>query len=133
MTISKSLKDSKSLQASLDQQREAYRPIAERGSTMYFLIKDLSTLNSMYQFSLAAFLYLFKAALSADSPPGDVAARIAVLRDSLVDLTVNYVSRALFNADRLTFGMHMACHMAGTGAVSPEEWNFFLGKARGRT
>ena len=31
---------------------------------MYFLIKDLSTINSMYQFSLGAFLTLFRAALA---------------------------------------------------------------------
>jgi hypothetical protein len=31
---------------------------------MYFLIKDLSTINHMYQFSLASFLVLFKGALS---------------------------------------------------------------------
>lgn len=41
-----------------------YRPIANRGSTMYFLIKDLCTVNHMYQFSLAAFLMLFRKALS---------------------------------------------------------------------
>ncbi|KAG1663699.1 hypothetical protein FOA52_013267 [Chlamydomonas sp. UWO 241] len=134
ITIAKSLEGSKTLQASLNEQREAYRPIAGRGSTMYFLIKDLSTLNSMYQFSLSAFLLLFKAALSEESAPGvNVTARIAVLNDTLVSLVINHVSRALFNNDRLTFGMHMACHMAGQGAVSPEEWNFFLGKVSADT
>lgn len=39
----------------------------------------------------------------------------------------SYVSRSLFNADRLTFGMHMARHMAGAGAIKPEEWAYFLG------
>ena len=37
----------------------------------------------------------------------------------------SFFSRALFNADRLTLGMHMACHLAG--GVKPEEWNFLLG------
>ncbi len=38
-TIATSLTDSKQLQLSLDKQREVYRPIAARGSAMYFLIK----------------------------------------------------------------------------------------------
>lgn len=126
-TIAKSLTESKDLQQSLDQQREVYRPIAQRGSAMYFLIKDLSTINHMYQFSLGAFLQLFRVALSQDSPPGNVSSRIAVLNDALLELVFNYVSRALFNADRLTFGMRLACNLQ-PGVVKPEEWNFFLGK-----
>ena len=62
-----------------------------------------------------------------DSPPGNVSSRIAVLNDALLELVFNYVSRALFNADRLTLGMHMACHM-GAGGVKAEEWDFFLGE-----
>lgn len=130
-TIATSLTDSKQLQLSLDKQREGYRPIAARGSAMYFLIKDLATINHMYQFSLGSFLTLFKKALSQDSPPGNISSRIAVLNDALLELTVGSVSRALFNSDRLVFGMHMACNMAsssGPSTVKPEEWQFFLGK-----
>lgn len=59
-TIAASLSESKALQASLDTQREVYRPIAQRGSALYFLIKDLATVNHMYQFSLSVFLTLFR-------------------------------------------------------------------------
>lgn len=89
-----------------------YRPIAARGSAMYFLIRDLAALNNMYATSLAVFLQLFRRALDADTGAGgDVAARIAVLADVLLELVFGYVSRSLFNADRLTFGMHMARHL----------------------
>ena len=67
-TIATSLTDSKQLQQSLDKQREGYRPIAARGSAMYFLIKDLATINHMYQFSLGSFLTLFKK-VSGSCPP----------------------------------------------------------------
>ncbi len=39
--MEKALTESKTLQASLDEQREVYRPIAARGSVMYFLLADL--------------------------------------------------------------------------------------------
>ena len=62
-----------------------------------------------------------------DTPGGNVAARIAVLAEALLDLVFAYVSRSLFNADRLTFGMHMARHLLPPNAIKPEEWAFFLG------
>lgn len=46
---------------------QVYRPIAARGSSMYFLIRDLSALNHMYQTSLSMFLQLFKRALASVS------------------------------------------------------------------
>ncbi|GBG84147.1 hypothetical protein CBR_g38121 [Chara braunii] len=75
--IHASLENSVQLQASLDKQRNAYRPLAERGSTLYFLLLDLVVLNPMYRFSLSLFLRLFKRSLEAVdapfSPTGDTA------------------------------------------------------------
>ncbi|KAJ9505746.1 hypothetical protein QJQ45_029247, partial [Haematococcus lacustris] len=128
-TIASSLETSRELQASLDSQREVYRPVAQRGSSMYFLMRDLSALNHMYQFSLGVFLALFRRALDQDAGSGgNVTARIAVLSDALIELVFGYVSRSLFNADRLTFAMHMARHLLPAGAIKPEEWLFYLGK-----
>lgn len=45
------------------QERDAYLPLAESASKMYFIISDLSKINNMYRFSLAAFLRLFQRAL----------------------------------------------------------------------
>lgn len=35
----------------------------QRGSAMFFIIKDLATVNHMYRFSLSVFMALFKQAL----------------------------------------------------------------------
>lgn len=48
------------LQATLDEQREVYRPLAARGSALFFLMQDLQGLNHMYRFSLSVFLGLVK-------------------------------------------------------------------------
>ncbi|PIO26472.1 hypothetical protein AB205_0144010, partial [Aquarana catesbeiana] len=61
--IQESLSESNRLQVSLDQERNAYLPLAESASKMYFIICDLSKINNMYRFSLAAFLRLFQRTL----------------------------------------------------------------------
>ena len=47
------------VQNTLSEQREVYRPLAARGASIFFVMTDLQTLNTMYHFSLAMFLSLF--------------------------------------------------------------------------
>ena len=63
ITISDSLSESVRLQTSLDQERNAYLPLAKNGSNLYFVISDLCKINNMYRFSLSTFLRLFQRAL----------------------------------------------------------------------
>jgi dynein heavy chain len=43
----------------IDETRESYRPVAIRGSVLYFVVADLSLVNAMYQYSLEFFTRLF--------------------------------------------------------------------------
>ena len=64
-TIEASLKESVSLQESLENERKAYLPLSQAAANLYFVISDLSKLNNMYRFSLNAFQSLFHKALQA--------------------------------------------------------------------
>ena len=43
---------------------ESYRPNANRGSLIYFLMNQLFVIDHMYQYSLAAFQFIFNKALT---------------------------------------------------------------------
>ena len=50
-TIETSLRESTVLQENLEKEGNIYLPLAEFASKLYFVIKDLSKINQMYQFS----------------------------------------------------------------------------------
>uniref|UniRef100_A0A3P8WNV8 Cytoplasmic dynein 2 heavy chain 1 n=1 Tax=Cynoglossus semilaevis TaxID=244447 RepID=A0A3P8WNV8_CYNSE len=128
--IQESLLESHRLQASLDQERDAYLPLAESASKMYFVITDLSRINNMYRFSLAAFLRLFQRALQAKKEVENTEARIAALEASLKSMVYEYVCRSLFKADQLMFAIHFVKGMYPE-LFQENEWDVFTGSVVG--
>ncbi|KAM3616882.1 uncharacterized protein V6R79_025341 [Siganus canaliculatus] len=128
--IQESLLESHRLQASLDQERDAYLPLAESASKMYFVITDLSKINNMYRFSLASFLRLFQRALQAKKDAENTEARITSLETSLKNMVYEYVCRSLFKADQLMFAMHFVKGMHPE-RFQESEWDVFTGSVVG--
>ncbi|XP_033632471.1 cytoplasmic dynein 2 heavy chain 1-like isoform X2 [Asterias rubens] len=126
-TISSSLMESVHLQASLDQERSAYLPLAENGSTLFFVISDLAKLNNMYRFSLGAFLRLFLRALEGRTDGNSTEMRIQKLIISLQTLVYEYVCRSLFKEARLMFALHLV-HGMYAHHFKENEWELFLGQ-----
>ncbi|XP_062574485.1 cytoplasmic dynein 2 heavy chain 1-like [Saccostrea cucullata] len=95
-------------------ERKTYLPLAESGSRMYFVISDLTKINNMYRFSLAAYLRIFQKALKTNKvqkkylkDDSETDHRIRALTQRLQNLVYEYVRRSLFKADRLMFALHM--------------------------
>lgn len=82
-----------SLSLFLFQERDAYLPLAESASKMYFVITDLSKINNMYRFSLASFLRLFQRALQAK--------KVTHNSHSAPSITVFFPSQPGFNTSSL--------------------------------
>ncbi|XP_053561557.1 cytoplasmic dynein 2 heavy chain 1 [Bombina bombina] len=124
--IQESLVESHRLQISLDQERYAYLPLAESGSKMYFIICDLSKINNMYRFSLAAFLRLFQRTLLSKQESESTEVRIKALIHSLKHMVYEYVCRSLFKADQLMFALHFVRGMH-PDLFQENEWDVFTG------
>ena len=124
--ISESLTASLELQLSLDQQRDVYRGLAEVGSRLFFVIKDLNKINNMYQFSLASFLVLFDRVLRTEDDGSGPDLRARLLGNALQKMAYNTVCRSLFKADRLMFAIHLV-HGMYPEAFKANEWEFFTG------
>ncbi|CUG87914.1 dynein heavy chain, putative [Bodo saltans] len=127
--IEEALSTSKTLQVQLDEKRNVYRSFAATGSTIFFLIKNLSALSHMYQFSLGMFLDIIDRTLKAHSGTQMGASpKIEELTKTLIRRVVESVSRALLKEHRVTFGIHLARSL-NASALTEAEWSFFVDRA----
>eukprot|EP00667_Euglena_gracilis_P002519 EG_transcript_2519 len=89
--------------------REEYRPVAIRGSVLYFLVVEMSLVNPMYQTSLNQFLALYDAGIERSERHQLTSKRINAIIDCATYSLFRYLSRGLFEAHKLMFVLLMAC------------------------
>ncbi|KAI9002652.1 dynein heavy chain and region D6 of dynein motor-domain-containing protein [Gaertneriomyces semiglobifer] len=107
--------------------REKYRPVAVRGSVLYFVIADLAGIDPMYQFSLKYFKNLFSACIQHAEKSEDLQRRIATLCRTTTYSTFANVARGLFEQHKSVYAL-MICVgiLREQGAIDDYEWSFFL-------
>eukprot|EP00232_Nephroselmis_pyriformis_P019075 CAMPEP_0182900652 /NCGR_PEP_ID=MMETSP0034_2-20130328/28990_1 /TAXON_ID=156128 /ORGANISM="Nephroselmis pyriformis, Strain CCMP717" /LENGTH=4527 /DNA_ID=CAMNT_0025034901 /DNA_START=131 /DNA_END=13711 /DNA_ORIENTATION=+ len=96
--------------------REVYRPVASRGSLVYFLIDNLNVMDRVYQYSMANFVYILKKGM--DITPGgpdeskvpadkrlgeevDLKRRVDLLIETTSYTVYTYVASGLFERHKL--------------------------------
>merc|ERR1711988_742721 len=89
--------------ASIAEKREQFRPVATRGSVMYFSIVEMSGVNVMYQTSLTQFLTLFNESMDKAEKATLASKRVNNIIYTLTYLVYRYINRGLYEADKLTF------------------------------
>ncbi|XP_040468168.1 dynein heavy chain 8, axonemal [Falco naumanni] len=88
--------------------QEEYRPVATRGSILYFLITSMSMVNNMYQNSLAQFLKLFDQSMAKSKKSPLPQERISNIIEYLTFEIYSYSVRGLHENHKLLFTLLLA-------------------------
>lgn len=119
--------ESRATAKEIDTARENYRAVAERASILYFILNDLHRINPMYQFSLKAFIVVFKRAIVSTSQQKILQERVNSLIDSITYAVHLYTCRGLFEKDKLTYKTQMVLQiLLHSNEISPAELDFLL-------
>lgn len=121
--ISVKVAAAKVTEAEINASREAYRPVAARGSLFYFLVDSLNVLDRVYQYSMANFVYVLKKGIDL-TPGGSDESRVpeakrvgsALPPDERVKLLVTdttrmlweYIAAGLFERHKLIVAAQLA-------------------------
>ena len=111
----------------IDIAREAYRPVATRGSILYFVVADFATIDPMYLFSLQYFKQVFCKTVSDSTPSEDLQVRLQTLLDETLKSIFVNICRALFEKHKTLFAFLIAIGiLRQRGDILAEEWAYFL-------
>jgi len=79
--IDETLKLNEDLEMKIDLTREHYRLVAQRAAILFFVLQDLTSIDSMYQFSLESYIQLFSLSIEKSSKSLKIQERIEKLND----------------------------------------------------
>ena len=109
--------------------RENYRKLAKVASKLFFIINDFALIESMYQFSLDAYIGLYSKTIKEYiEKPGlndSLNEKLDAIADKLKTGIYRYACRGLFEKDKLLLGFMMTIRLKEK-EVDPEEYNFLL-------
>lgn len=111
----------------INENREQYRPVAIRGSALYFCIIELQFVNWMYNSSLEQFLCLFDYSIDKSEKAALPSKRVDIIISFLTFWVYKYINRGLFERDKTTFVL-MICFkiMQTAGKIGPSDISAFL-------
>ena len=109
------------------QARDQLRPVAIRGSLLYFIICDLADIDPMYQFSLNYVTRLFVNTIRSSPKSKDIKEQCITFVDRITENIYLNVCRGLFNEHKKIFAFLVASKIEKRlGHIKGLEWDLFL-------
>ncbi|KAL7729890.1 hypothetical protein ACLKA6_014739 [Drosophila palustris] len=113
--------------ADIEVLRNGYRGAAKRGAVLFFALADMATVNSMYQYALAAYLELFVYSLRKAVPDTVLAKRLNNIIKTLTENVYSYGCTGIFERHKLLFSFQIATKLAQReGVLTQMEIDFFI-------
>uniref|UniRef100_G3Q373 Dynein heavy chain AAA lid domain-containing protein n=1 Tax=Gasterosteus aculeatus TaxID=69293 RepID=G3Q373_GASAC len=126
-TIKYRLEEAEATELMINSARDRYRPVATRGSVLYFVIASLSEIDPMYQFSLNYFKQLFTSTIETSEKSSVLEDRLQILLEQILLNSYINVSRGLFEQHKLIYSFMLCIEiMRQRGEISDAEWQHFL-------
>lgn len=125
--VKEKLSIAKTTEIKINAAREEYRPVAIRGSVLYFLVCTMAMVNVMYQTSLNQFLERFDVSLAKSEKTHINKQRIRNIIQYLTYEIYRYKTRGLYEIHKFLLGLLMALKIdLQQGQVTYEEFQNFI-------
>lgn len=125
--VKEKLEVAKLTEAKINIAREEYRPVATRGSVLYFLVCTMAMVNVMYQTSLLQFLEHFDLSMFNSKKTPNTQVRIKNIIKYLTFEMYAYKSRGLYENHKTMYVLMMALNVdQQLGNVTYDEFQNFI-------
>ncbi|CAM4852615.1 unnamed protein product [Rotaria socialis] len=111
----------------IEKLRDGYRPAAKRGAILFFVLSEMSLINTMYQYSLTSYLDVFEFSLRKSIPDANLERRLKNIMNTLTLNMYNYGCTGIFEKHKLLFSFDITIKLEqDRGNLTPDELDFFI-------